>query len=141
MKSKERRFSSITFLFFFLLLCWGYIVAFSKVLTIYQIYHNWIYYPFHHSPLSPDPQSLLYFFLSIFSSILFNIPWYQNDGLVAFFFILVHKTIMSFKWWDEIGYKLYLKAFSLLWLHIILLFLSLKNTPLIYSGNNIFRMQ
>jgi hypothetical protein len=25
----------------FLLLCWGYIVAFTKVLTLYHIYHSW----------------------------------------------------------------------------------------------------
>jgi hypothetical protein len=36
------------FLFIFLLLCWGYIVAFTKVLTIYQIYRTWIH-PLHHS--------------------------------------------------------------------------------------------
>jgi hypothetical protein len=31
-------------------------VAFIKVLTMNQIYHTWIH-PFHHSPLSPFPQS------------------------------------------------------------------------------------
>jgi uncharacterized protein YqgQ len=31
-------------------LCWGYIVAFTKVLTMYQIYHTWIY-SLHRSPL------------------------------------------------------------------------------------------
>jgi hypothetical protein len=40
---------------FLLLLCWGYIVAFTKVITIYQIYHTWIH-PLHHFPLfSPPP--------------------------------------------------------------------------------------
>jgi hypothetical protein len=34
----------------------GYIVAFTKVLTIYQIYHTWIY-PLHHFPSSPSPHS------------------------------------------------------------------------------------
>jgi hypothetical protein len=43
--------------FFFLLFknyCaeWRYIVAFTEVLTIYQIYHTWIH-PFHHFPLHP----------------------------------------------------------------------------------------
>jgi hypothetical protein len=33
---------------------WGYIVAFTKVLTTYQIYHTWIYL-LHHSPLSLLP--------------------------------------------------------------------------------------
>jgi hypothetical protein len=37
--------------FSFLLLCWGYMVAFRKVL---KIYHTWIH-SFHHSPLSPAP--------------------------------------------------------------------------------------
>jgi hypothetical protein len=36
--------------FFFLLLCWGYMVAFTKVLRLYQIYHNWIH-PLYHSLL------------------------------------------------------------------------------------------
>jgi hypothetical protein len=42
------------FLLFFLHCCdgWGYIVAFTKVLTMYQIYHTWIH-PFYSSPLSP----------------------------------------------------------------------------------------
>jgi hypothetical protein len=30
---------------------WGYIVAFSEILTIYHIYHTWIHL-LHHSPLS-----------------------------------------------------------------------------------------
>jgi hypothetical protein len=37
------------FHFFLLLLCWRYIVTFTKVLTMY---HSSIY-PLHHSPLSP----------------------------------------------------------------------------------------
>jgi hypothetical protein len=41
------------FRFIYLLLCWGYIVTFTKVLIIY---HSWIY-PFHHSPLFPLPHS------------------------------------------------------------------------------------
>jgi hypothetical protein len=40
--------------FIFLLLYWGYIVAFTKVLTMY---HSWIH-SFHHSPLSPLPSFL-----------------------------------------------------------------------------------
>jgi hypothetical protein len=47
---------SINYIFSFFKNCagWGYIVAFTKVLTIYQIYHNWIH-PLHNSPLSPSP--------------------------------------------------------------------------------------
>jgi hypothetical protein len=42
------------FNYFFLYCCagWGYVVAFTKVLTIYQIYHTWIH-PLYHSPLYP----------------------------------------------------------------------------------------
>jgi hypothetical protein len=36
-----------------LLLCWGKL-AFTKVLTIYQVYHTWIH-SLHHSPLPPSP--------------------------------------------------------------------------------------
>jgi hypothetical protein len=50
----------------FLLPCWGYIVTFIKVLTIYQIYHTWIC-PLHHSPLSPQPHSWNSFKRSHFS--------------------------------------------------------------------------
>jgi hypothetical protein len=40
---------------FFNTICWrGYFVVFTKVLTIYQIYHTWIR-PFHYSPLSSSP--------------------------------------------------------------------------------------
>jgi hypothetical protein len=35
-------------------LCWGYIVAFTKVLTIYQMYHTWIH-SLPNFPLSPPP--------------------------------------------------------------------------------------
>jgi hypothetical protein len=47
---------SLTFFIFFLflLLCHGYIVAFTKVLTLYQIYHTLIH-PLHHSPLTSTP--------------------------------------------------------------------------------------
>jgi hypothetical protein len=38
------------------LLCWVYNVAFTKVLTIYQIYHTGIH-SLHHSPLSLSPHS------------------------------------------------------------------------------------
>jgi hypothetical protein len=46
----------VTFSFFSLFCCagWGYIVAFTKVLTMYQLYHTWIH-PFHCSALSPSP--------------------------------------------------------------------------------------
>jgi hypothetical protein len=48
------------------LLCWGYIVAFTKVLTIYQIHHTWIH-PLHHFPLFPSPHSWNSFNRSHFS--------------------------------------------------------------------------
>jgi hypothetical protein len=38
--------------FFYCYAGWGYIVAFTKVLTMYQIYYTWIH-SLHHSPLSP----------------------------------------------------------------------------------------
>jgi hypothetical protein len=46
----------ITPCFLFLFYCcpgWGYIVAFTKVLAIYQIYPTWIH-PLHHSPSFPS---------------------------------------------------------------------------------------
>jgi hypothetical protein len=45
------------FLFAFCFYCccrWGYIVAFTKVLTKCQIYHTWIH-PLHDCPLFPSP--------------------------------------------------------------------------------------
>jgi hypothetical protein len=45
------------FLSFNFLYCyagWGYIVAFTKVLAMNQLYYTWIH-PLHHSPLSPHP--------------------------------------------------------------------------------------
>jgi hypothetical protein len=43
----------LKFLFYFHCFAgWGYIVAFTEVLKIYQIYHIWIH-PLHHSPSSP----------------------------------------------------------------------------------------
>jgi hypothetical protein len=33
------------FLFFFIVVLWEYIVAFTKVLTMYQLYHTWIHTP------------------------------------------------------------------------------------------------
>jgi hypothetical protein len=51
--------SGFFFLFFFFCCCcagWRYIVAFTKVLTIYKIYHTWIH-PLHHSLLPPSPVS------------------------------------------------------------------------------------
>jgi hypothetical protein len=46
------------FVFIFFLYCavWEYIVAFTKVLTMYQLYHVWIH-PFHCSQSSPYPHS------------------------------------------------------------------------------------
>jgi hypothetical protein len=41
--------------FFKKILCWGYIVTFTKVFTMHKIYHTWIH-PLHHSLLfSPPP--------------------------------------------------------------------------------------
>jgi hypothetical protein len=45
---------------------WGYIVAFTKALTMYQIYHTWIHL-LHHSPLSSLPHSWNSFNRSYFS--------------------------------------------------------------------------
>jgi hypothetical protein len=33
---------------------WGNIVTFTKIFTVYQIYHNWVY-PLHHFPSSSPP--------------------------------------------------------------------------------------
>jgi hypothetical protein len=41
---------------YFLLLCWGYIMRFTKVLIINLINHSCIH-SLHHSPLSPLPHS------------------------------------------------------------------------------------
>jgi hypothetical protein len=46
--------SALCFFFFNCCTGWGYIVAFTTVPTIYQIYHHWIH-PLHHSPLSSPP--------------------------------------------------------------------------------------
>jgi hypothetical protein len=42
-------FSFFPDFYLFIFCCAGYIVAFTKVLTIYQIYHTWIH-PLYHSP-------------------------------------------------------------------------------------------
>jgi hypothetical protein len=49
----------ILFILFYSCARWWYTVTFTKVLTIYQIYHTWIY-PFHHFPLS-SPHSWMSF--------------------------------------------------------------------------------
>jgi hypothetical protein len=56
-------FVFVFFFTFFFFYCaeWGYIVAFTKVLTVYQIYHTWMH-PLHHSPLSPFILFLLLWF-------------------------------------------------------------------------------
>jgi hypothetical protein len=64
------------FLSFFLYSCagWGYIVAFKQVLTMYQIYHTWIYhshplpFSFIRPPLTPEIVSIpfLYPFILLF---------------------------------------------------------------------------
>jgi hypothetical protein len=57
----------VRFCFFNCCAGWGDTEAFTKVLMIYQIYHNWIHL-FHHSPLSPLPHSWNSFSKSQFSS-------------------------------------------------------------------------
>jgi hypothetical protein len=50
---------SFSFLFLFPLYCcarWEYIVAFTKFLPMYQIYHTWIH-SLNHSPLCSSPES------------------------------------------------------------------------------------
>jgi hypothetical protein len=48
-KSENTLWSAVIYAHTFLLLWgWGYIVAFTKVFTIYQIFHTWIH-PLHHS--------------------------------------------------------------------------------------------
>jgi hypothetical protein len=49
MRDKEE--DKLIILTFLLCSGWGYIVAFTKVLTVYSIYHTWIHH-LHHSPLS-----------------------------------------------------------------------------------------
>jgi sterol desaturase/sphingolipid hydroxylase (fatty acid hydroxylase superfamily) len=44
----------ISQIIYFLTLFWGYIVEFTEVLVIYQIYYSWIH-SVHHSPSSPSP--------------------------------------------------------------------------------------
>jgi hypothetical protein len=57
-KSSKSLWRFIFYLIIMFLLCagWGYTVAFTSVLTIYQIYDTWIH-PLHHSPLSSLPHS------------------------------------------------------------------------------------
>jgi hypothetical protein len=52
------------FLFFFIVL--GFVVTFTKVFTIYQVYHTWIH-PLHHFPLSCPSHSWYNFNRSHFS--------------------------------------------------------------------------
>jgi hypothetical protein len=58
-------FSPFFLIIFFLHCCDGYVVAFTMVLTMYQIYHAWIYL-LYHSPSSLSPNSW-----SCFNSIIF----------------------------------------------------------------------
>jgi hypothetical protein len=90
------------FLFFYC--CAGYIVTFTKVLTIYQIYHNWIL-PMYHSPSSKSllilftfkkkKQSLISSIFSFFSHLciifLFNIYFqhFTNFVLNLLFFLVL----------------------------------------------------
>jgi hypothetical protein len=46
----------LVFVIFYCCAGWGYIVAFTKVLIIYQTYHTWTH-PLHHSLLFPSPIS------------------------------------------------------------------------------------
>jgi hypothetical protein len=51
---KSNEYRSLPWHFFLLLLCWvGYIMAFTKFLTTFQIYHT-LFHPLHHSTL-PHP--------------------------------------------------------------------------------------
>jgi hypothetical protein len=51
---------------FFLYCCdgWGYIVAFTQALKLYQKYHTWIHF-LNHSPLSPHPLRFLQWFQQV----------------------------------------------------------------------------
>jgi hypothetical protein len=51
-KSKWENENDFSQIFFIIVLGVGYTVAFTKVLTIYQICHTWIH-TLHHSPTSP----------------------------------------------------------------------------------------
>jgi hypothetical protein len=71
-----------------LLLCWGYIVLFTKVLTICQIYHNWIHPSIIllYSPLLP--------FLEEFQQVSFfcSHTWGQN---ISTTFTMLHTFLIS----------------------------------------------
>jgi hypothetical protein len=57
----------------FFKLCLGYIMAFTKVLIMYQIYHTWIHC-LHYSPLFPLPHSWNSFNRSHFSIYIYVYP-------------------------------------------------------------------
>jgi hypothetical protein len=68
-----------------LLLCWGYTVAITKVLIIYQIYHTWIY-PLHQSPSSPSsPHPGIVSTDIIFPFIYVNIQYLHHIHLPSLF--------------------------------------------------------
>jgi hypothetical protein len=54
---EDSEFKILFFFFYYCFAGWGYIVTFTKVLTIYQIYHTWIH-PLHHSAFTtPFPHA------------------------------------------------------------------------------------
>jgi hypothetical protein len=57
---------------------WGYVLTFTKVLIIDQIYHTWIH-PLHHSPLPP---SHIHRILSVVS--FFNLHTYVHSTMYVF---------------------------------------------------------
>jgi hypothetical protein len=77
---------------------WGYIMAFIKVLTIYQLYYIWTQ-PLHHSPSSPSPLSFhfeLKFIIANFTRENYNGTIYDYKHLFTttpgnhIFWILMH---------------------------------------------------
>jgi hypothetical protein len=69
----------LVYLLFIIITWWGYIVAFTEVLTTYRIYHIWNY-PFHHSHLSPPP----------------SIPGIVSPGIIFHFHTYIHSICTIF---------------------------------------------
>jgi hypothetical protein len=61
-------------IFYYIILYWGYIMTFTKVLALY---HSWIY-PIHHSPLFSLPLFLEYW-----------TPFFSNSWFSVFFKIII----------------------------------------------------
>jgi hypothetical protein len=56
-KIKKMALVTLQLISFYCFAGWGYIVAFTKVLTMYQMYHTWIRsLSTHLSPPSPIPE-------------------------------------------------------------------------------------